>query len=141
MDDVKDFKSCLSDVAYGLKLEAGVVFTLVVLGVQFELLFRMREDSVPFALADIEGLAISRIDQPVDVVAKRLVDFNRKAFSGHGSVVGVVVEAESEVEFIELDFPRRSIDRSDPIVINRVDRPVGIDLDYCVSFAVRSTAL
>ena len=141
MDDVKDFESCLSDVADGLKLEAGVVFTLVVMCVQFELLFRMREDPVPFALADVEGLAISRIDKPIDVVAKRFVDFIGKAFSGHGLVVGVVVEAESEVEFVELDFPCRSIGGGDPVVINGVDGPIGVELDHRVAFAVRSTAL
>ena len=141
MDDVQHFETSLSDVADGLELEAGVVFTLVVFGVQFELLFGMREDPVPLALTDIESLAVSWIDQPVYVIAQRLVDFLGKAFSGHGSVVGVVVEAEGEVKFLELDFPCRPIGGRNPVVINGVDGPVGVELDNRVAFAVRATAL
>ena len=58
------------------------------------------------------------------------MDFTRKAFSGHGSVVGVVVEAEGEVKFLELDFPCRSIGGGDPVVINGVDGPIGVELDH-----------
>ena len=140
MDDVQHFETSLSDVADGLELEAGVVFTLVGFGVQFELLFGMREDPVPLALADIEGLTVSWIDQPVYVIAQRLVDFLGKAFSSHGSVVGVVVEAEGD-QIPQLDFPCRPIGGRNPVVINGVDGPVGVELDNRVAFAVRATAL
>lgn len=43
-------------------------------------------------------------------------------------------------KFIELDFLYRSIDRSDPIVINGVDGLGGVELDQRVAFAVRPTA-
>ena len=88
MDDVQHFETSLSDVADGLELEAGVVFTLVVFGVNSSCCLAC-ERPCPLALTDIESLAVSWIDQPVYVIAQRLVISWK--LSGHGSVVGVVV--------------------------------------------------
>lgn len=75
VNDVSDLESCHVDLPNSLQLGVELIPT------EDLLLTDVGEDPVPLALADVERLAVARIDQPVDVVLQLVLYFRRKGFS------------------------------------------------------------
>src|ERR1039458_3814386 len=75
MDDVRNLQTSKVNLTDTPELVARVFVNL---------LADVREDSVVLTLADVEGLAVARINQPVDVRLELLCHFGRE----RGQVVG-----------------------------------------------------
>jgi hypothetical protein len=81
MDHVGDLESGQSDVANAFELQVRIVVT--------NLLANVREHPVALALADVERLAVPRIDQPVHVGLELLRNFRweRRERAGHRTIL------------------------------------------------------
>ena len=66
--DMDDFKASSSDLSDCSELQAGVILVDVGVVADLKLLSRMVKDSIACPLANLEGLPISRINKPIDVV-------------------------------------------------------------------------
>ena len=91
MDNMDDFKTSGSDLTDRSELQAGLVLINVGVVADLQLLNCMSKDTVSFSLADVEGLPISGVDKPIDVVLESFDSLLRKLIHKLLGVVGIYV--------------------------------------------------
>ena len=78
MDHMYDIKTGGTDLADGSELQIDFVFVYVGIAVDFQLLCCVGKDPVILAFANVERLAISGVNQAIDLVAESLCGFVRE---------------------------------------------------------------